>query len=47
MLSIVPVDRGRPNGGRVSCGALKKDSLLNLRARQLQALVRQPLTQTT
>src|SRR6266568_2185480 len=33
---------GPPNESRLSCGALKKDSFLNLRARrQLQALVRQ------
>src|SRR6266487_2851053 len=34
-----PVKR-RPNGRRLSCGALKKDSFLNYARRQLQALVR-------
>src|SRR5213596_2326577 len=27
-----PIHRERPNGPRLSCGALKKDSFLNLRA---------------
>ncbi len=31
---------GQPNGMRLSCGALKKESFPNLRAPPLQALVR-------
>jgi len=27
-----PTDNAQPNGSRLSCGALKKDSFLNLRA---------------
>src|SRR5438876_12074525 len=34
------IRRGPPNGSRLSCGALKKDSFHNLRAPSAQALVR-------